>query len=75
MRFDTARGQHVLLSPEAVLILNPTGAEIVELCDGHRTIAEIRAELRSRYGEVAADEARDFLGDLIAHRGIEVRDD
>lgn len=75
MRFDAARDQHVLLSPEAVLVLNPTGAEIVELCDGERTITEIRAELRNRYGEVAAVEVRGFLDDLIARRGIELNDD
>ena len=75
MRFDAARGQHVLLSPETILILNPTGAEIVELCDGQRTVAEIRAELRSRYGAVAADEARDYIADLIARRGMEADDD
>ncbi|WP_017615495.1 pyrroloquinoline quinone biosynthesis peptide chaperone PqqD [Nocardiopsis salina] len=75
MRFDAARGRYVLLSPEAILILNPTGTEIVKLCDGQRTIAEIRSELRDRYGEIAADEARDFLDDLIARRGIEVNDD
>lgn len=75
MRFDDARGQSVLLSPEAILVLNPTGAEIVELCDGQRTIADIRKELQSRYGEVGADEIRGFVDDLIAHRGIEVDDD
>jgi pyrroloquinoline quinone biosynthesis protein D len=75
MRFDAVRGRHVLLLPEAILILNATGAEIVELCDGRRTLADIRAELRSRYGEVAADEAHGYLDDLVSRHAIEVDDD
>lgn len=75
MRFDPARDQHVLLSPEAILVLNPAGAEIVELCDGERTIAEIGAELRSRYGEVGSDEVRGFIENLITRRVMEVGHD
>ena len=42
MRFDAARGQHALLSPRRSWVLNGTGAAIVELCDGRRTVAEIQ---------------------------------
>jgi pyrroloquinoline quinone biosynthesis protein D len=45
---DAPTGKLALLSPENVLLLNATGAAILELCDG-RTVAEIAAALSQRY--------------------------
>jgi pyrroloquinoline quinone biosynthesis protein D len=72
MRFDAARGQHALLSPETVLVINGTGAAIVELCDGRRTVAEIQSELQRRYDHVADGDVERFLTDLVAKHGMEV---
>ena len=72
LKFDRARQQHVLLTPETVTVLNDTGAAILELCDGERTMAEILTELRDRYDRVADDEVRLFLADLLARRRMEV---
>lgn len=72
MRFDAARQQHTLLSPETILVINDTGAAIVELCDGERSIAEIQSELRRRYDHVADDDVRSFVADLISKHGMEV---
>lgn len=72
MRFDAARGQHALLSPETVWVINDTGAAIVELCDGRRTVAEIQSELQSRYTQVTDDDVRRFVTDLVAHHSMEV---
>ena len=72
MRFDAARGQHALLSPETVWVINDTGAAIVKLCDGRRTVAEIQSELKSRYDQVADGDVRRFLADLVARHGMEV---
>ena len=47
--FDPVRGQHVLLYPEGAVLLNETGAAILELCDGGRSIAAIAEILRERY--------------------------
>jgi pyrroloquinoline quinone biosynthesis protein D len=74
MRFDAARGQHALLAPETVWVVNDTGAAIVQLCDGRRTVAEIESELRGRYDDVAAGDVRRFLTDLVAKHGMEVDD-
>ena len=52
-------------------LLNDTGAAILELCDGERTVAEILTELRDRYDRVADDEVRLFLADLLAKRRLE----
>ena len=72
MRFDAARGQHALLSPETVWVVNDTGAAIVELCDGRRTVAEIQAELQSRFSHVADGDVHRFLTDLVTKHGMEV---
>lgn len=72
LTFDPAREQHVLLTPEAVSLLNGTGATILGLCDGQRTVAEIVAELHGRYDHVAGDEVRHFLARLVAKRCVEV---
>ena len=54
--FDSVRQQHVLLYPEGAVLLNETGAAILELCDGRRTIGDIAKVLQERYNcEVLAD--------------------
>ena len=72
LTFDAARKRHVLLTPETVAVLNGTGAAILRLCDGTRTVAEIVAELRDRYDRVDADEVRSFLGRLTARHWVEL---
>jgi pyrroloquinoline quinone biosynthesis protein D len=72
LTFDPARQRHVLLTPEAVTLLNDTGAAILELCDGERTVAEILTELRRRYDRVADDEVLLFLARLLDKRRVEV---
>jgi len=72
LTFDPARERHVLLTPEAVTVLNGTGAAVVGLCDGTRTVAEIVAELHARYERVDDDEVRVFLDRLAARRCVEV---
>ena len=72
LTFDQARREYVLLTPETVTLLNDTGAAILELCDGERTVGEILTELRDRYDRVAEDEVRLFLADLLAKRRLEV---
>jgi pyrroloquinoline quinone biosynthesis protein D len=72
LTFDPTRHRHVLLSPETVVVLNATGAAILELCDGQRTVTEIVTELRSRYAHVVDDEVRAYLGRLLARRCVEI---
>jgi pyrroloquinoline quinone biosynthesis protein D len=49
VQIDKITGKLTLLYPEGVLLLNPTGAAIVELCDGHHTVGEIVSNLAARY--------------------------
>jgi len=74
LEWDPVRESHVLLAPEGVLVLNQTGATILGLCDGERTVVEIVEELRGRYDRVADDEVRDFLGQLAGKRWVVLGD-
>ncbi|WP_433286915.1 pyrroloquinoline quinone biosynthesis peptide chaperone PqqD [Pseudonocardia sp. CA-142604] len=74
LRFDRSRGKHVLLGPESVIVLNGTGADIVGLCDGSRTVAEIVDDLRTRYQRPVDDEVRDFLDRMAARRHVTVEE-
>jgi pyrroloquinoline quinone biosynthesis protein D len=72
LTFDPAREQHVLLGPESVTLLNRTGADILNLCDGQRTVAEIVDQLQRRYDRVVDDEVRHFIARLVAKRCVEI---
>lgn len=74
LTFCRTRQRQVLLHPETVVVLNGSGAAILELCDGRRTVTEIVAELGARYQSVPEDEVRQFLGRLLARRWMEVAD-
>jgi pyrroloquinoline quinone biosynthesis protein D len=75
LKFDGVRERHILLEPEAVSVLNPTGAAILGLCDGRRTVAEIVEELGGRYNRVVGYEVAHFLARLVAKRCVELNDD
>ncbi|HEY9329705.1 MAG TPA: pyrroloquinoline quinone biosynthesis peptide chaperone PqqD [Streptomyces sp.] len=55
LRHDRARGNHVLLMPERVVVLTGSARHVVELCDGTRTVARITEELRARFPEAPVD--------------------
>ncbi len=74
LEWDPVRGQPVLLAPEGILVLNQTGATILGLCDGERTVVEIVEELREQYSSVADDEVREFLARLVAKRWVDLGD-
>jgi len=62
LRHDSVRGTDVLVMPERVVVLNRTAAEILALCDGSRTVAEIVAVLEQRYpGSPAGERVPTFL--------------
>lgn len=65
LEFDQVRQQRVLLYPEGVVLLNDTGAAILDLCDGRRSIADIAAVLAERYHcDVTAD-VIEYLSQLV----------
>lgn len=58
-RHDAVRGLWVILAPERILTPNETAADVLRLCNGERTVAEIAAELAATYdadpGTIGAD--------------------
>jgi pyrroloquinoline quinone biosynthesis protein D len=75
LRYDRSRERHVLLGPETVVALNPTGADILELCDGRHSVADIVDELGRRYDRVVDDEVTQFLARLAARRWVAIEED
>jgi pyrroloquinoline quinone biosynthesis protein D len=49
-RWGTHGDQPVVLFPEGMIRVRGTGQNILELCDGQRTVEEITATLSGRYG-------------------------
>jgi pyrroloquinoline quinone biosynthesis protein D len=67
LKWDEVRQKPLLLFPEGVLVLNPTANEIILLCDGQRTVAEIIKTLGEKFGSDAIDtDVKDLLEKLIA---------
>jgi pyrroloquinoline quinone biosynthesis protein D len=64
---DKVSGKPALLYPEGVLLLNPTGAAIVALCDGSRTFMELVAALAEQYSappDVLSGDVAEYLNRL-----------
>jgi pyrroloquinoline quinone biosynthesis protein D len=70
LRYDDVREEHVLLVPEGAVRLNPTAAEVLELCDGERSLDEIVVVLTDRYeGADLGDDVRELV-DGMAQKGL-----
>ena len=72
--FCPTRKKPILLLPETVVVLNTSGADILELCDGRHTVDDIVAELGGRYQTFRDEEVRQFLTRLVARRYVELAD-
>ncbi len=73
LRWDDARGTHVLLYPEGVLVLNPEAAEVLALVDGARSFEALVDALCEAHPEVPREtldgDARELL-EALAARGF-----
>jgi pyrroloquinoline quinone biosynthesis protein D len=68
--YDDVREERVLLVPEGLVRLNPTAAEVVELCDGERSLDRIVSALSARYdGSDLRDDVRRLV-DALTERGV-----
>ena len=65
LRWDKIEQQHMLMFPEAALKLNATAAEVLKLCDGERTVAQIVDALLDKFPtaerQVVEDNVRQLL--------------
>jgi pyrroloquinoline quinone biosynthesis protein D len=76
LQTDKVSGKPVLLYPEGVLVLNPTGHAIVSLCTGQVTVQDITTELATRYrvpAQEIAPQITEYLERLRARNLLEVR--
>jgi pyrroloquinoline quinone biosynthesis protein D len=64
LEYDTVRQRHVLLYPEGAVLLNDTGAAILELCNGTRTVDQIVAILSERYQADVSEDVNEYLGQM-----------
>ena len=72
LRYDDVRHEHLLLIPEGVGRLNPTAAEVLELCDGERSLDDIVGALSARYeGADLRDDVVELV-DAMAQKGLVV---
>lgn len=70
LQYDDVREEHLLLVPEGAVRLNPTAAQVLELCDGRRSVEEIVATLSRRYeGADVSDDVSELLGGM-GERGL-----
>lgn len=73
LRLDKKTGQQVLLYPEKGLLLNSTGAAILALCDGERSLRQIAEGLQASYATATVEalerDVQAFLTSL-AERGL-----
>jgi pyrroloquinoline quinone biosynthesis protein D len=72
LRFDETRQRWVILAPERVLAPDEIAVEILQLCDGERTVAQIVDSLAEKYAaerEAIAADVIAMLGDL-AEKGF-----
>ena len=73
LRFDRKTEGYLLLYPEKGLQLNPTAADIAQLCTGEHTVGEIAERLAAKYSkQPRAAIEREMLGFLAAleERGL-----
>ena len=72
LTYDDVREEHVLLIPEGVVRLNPSAAEVLELCDGERSLDDIVGAVSARYeGADVRDDVLELV-DAMAQRGLVV---
>jgi pyrroloquinoline quinone biosynthesis protein D len=72
LHWDKVRDRHVLLYPEGALTLNQTAVDVLQLCDGERTLDAIAATLSEQYSGADVRDDVEELIQAIAQRGLVV---
>ncbi len=70
LQTDKVTGHPILLYPEGVLVLNPTGRAIVGLCTGEATLQEIIEKLAAEYRTSPTDVCLDVINYLDRLRSL-----
>jgi pyrroloquinoline quinone biosynthesis protein D len=72
LHIDPVSGRPVLLHQETVLVLNDSGYEILQLCDGTHTLSEVIQELEDRYPaarSILSQEVLEYV-EAISQKGL-----
>jgi pyrroloquinoline quinone biosynthesis protein D len=72
LQIDPVSGNPVLMHQEAILMLNCSGYEILRLCDGTHTLAEVIQIFENRYPEatsILANEVQEYI-EAINQKGL-----
>jgi pyrroloquinoline quinone biosynthesis protein D len=72
LQFDAVRQRPVLLYPEGAVLLNDTGAAILELCDGSNTMSQIVTILSERYQADVTTDVTEYLTLMVDRELIRV---
>lgn len=73
LRYEEVRKVDLLLLPERVVKLNPTGAAILRLCDGQKTVGEIAQQLETEFGQTGLEkDVLEFLQTVSEQGWVEV---
>ncbi len=67
-RFDPARGCHVLLAPERVIMPDPIAVAILQACDGVANLGAIATHLAAQYDappDAVLADCIEMLDDLV----------
>ncbi|MCC7527934.1 MAG: pyrroloquinoline quinone biosynthesis peptide chaperone PqqD [Candidatus Melainabacteria bacterium] len=74
LKDDESRECKLLLMPEAIVKLNHSASEVLELVDGNRTIERIYSELAALYeDETLHKDLAEFLTDALSRGWIEIK--
>jgi pyrroloquinoline quinone biosynthesis protein D len=72
LRYEQVRQTDLLLLPERVVKLNSTGAAILRLCDGQRSVRQIVQDLESQFGQTGLEsDVLEFLSNVYAQGWVE----
>ncbi|MEB3766640.1 pyrroloquinoline quinone biosynthesis peptide chaperone PqqD [Acinetobacter sp. MD2] len=53
-QFEAAQNRHVILYPEGMIQLNESASAIGQYIDGEKSVAEIIAQLKQKFGDIEA---------------------
>ncbi len=67
VEYDDVRKRPVLLYPEGAVLLNDTGAAILKLVDGQRSVGDIARMLSEQYNGAGSADPTEILNDVTAY--------
>ncbi|MFK7859928.1 MAG: pyrroloquinoline quinone biosynthesis peptide chaperone PqqD [Granulosicoccus sp.] len=75
LQFEKAQDSWVLLYPEGMVKLNQSAAEIMQRCDGQKSIADIVAELEEAFeSEVLISDVTGFVDVAVQQNWLKINE-